>query len=78
MNFPGRLKCQLRDVMWCGKSFEMHLAKLHNASQPFKTFCVMKYLIDTNAAVIPPHENEEACVSVWFCWKQDVGKVGIF
>ncbi len=32
----------------------------------------MKYLIDKNAAVIPPHENEEACVSVWLCWIQDV------
>lgn len=25
----------------------------------------MKYLIDKNAAVIPPHEIEEACV--WLC-----------
>lgn len=43
------------------------LAQLHNASQLFKSFCVMKYLIDKNAAVIPTHEIEEACVSVWLC-----------
>lgn len=58
MNFQGRSTVGY-------EALRCVLAKLHNASHLFKSFCVMKYLIDKNAAVIyPSWERRGLCECV--------------